>query len=106
MSDEQRLDWLSKYEKQNPTKYLQKFGVVTGKYPALHPLAGQPMSWEYVSPEEALKKLVPSFPIPKPAGIEVEVSEKAKVIETLKFAPSIVEEPVKEPKKRGRKKNV
>lgn len=97
MNDEQKLDWLRSYEKQNPRKYLSKFGKVTGFVPVGQPFAGQPNQWEYVSPEEALKKISPTYAMT--GGLQVEITTKPVVSQELEFAP--------EPDvKRGRKKNV
>lgn len=96
MNDEQKLEWLRSYERQNPRKYLSKFGKVTGFVPAGQPFAGQPNQWEYVSPEEALKKISPTYAMT--GGLQVEIATK-DVKQELDFAP--------EPDvKRGRKKNV
>jgi hypothetical protein len=105
MTDEQRLEWLKLYEKQNPSKYLRKFGVITGRFPAGHPEAGQPCKWDYVPPEEAIKKIVPSFASTS-GGLNVEITEKEKVVQVQEFtAPSQVT--IEDlPKKRGRKPNV
>ena len=86
MNDEQKLEWLRTYERQNPRKYLSKFGKVIGLVPAGQPFAGQPNNWEYVSPEEALKKISPTYVMS--GGLQVEISEKAVVQElTLDEAP-------------------
>lgn len=97
MNDEQKLEWLRSYERQNPRKYLSKFGKVTGFVPVGQPSAGQPNQWEYVSPEEALKKISPTYAMT--GGLQVEISTKPVVSQELEFSP--------EPDvKRGRKKNV
>ena len=97
MNDEQKLEWLRSYERQNPRKYLSKFGKVTGFVPAGQPFAGQPNQWEYVSPEEALKKISPTYAMT--GGLQVEITTKPVVSQELEFSP--------EPDvKRGRKKNV
>ena len=95
MDDNQKLEWLRNYERQNPRKYLTKFGKVTGFIPAGQPFAGQPNNWEYVSPEEALKKISPSYAA-MTGGLKVEISEKAVVTQEL----SMDETPAP---KRGRK---
>lgn len=98
MDDNQKLEWLRTYERQNPRKYLSKFGKITGYVPAGQPFAGQPNAWEYVSPEEALKKISPTYAMT--GGLQVEISEKPVVTQELTFD----EQPIV---KRGRKaKNV
>jgi hypothetical protein len=95
MDDTQKLAWLRNYEQQNPRKYLSKFGKVVGFVPAGQPFAGQPNNWEYVSPEEALKKVSPTYAMT--GGLQVEIATK-----DVKQELSLDEAPVK----RGRKANV
>jgi len=107
MTDEQKLEWLKLYEKQNPVKYLRKFGKVTAKFPPGHPQAGQPSDWDYIPPEEAIKKIAPSFQS-STGGVNVEISEKDKVVQEMEMVtPPAVTPLVEAPVKRGRKpKNV
>jgi len=102
MSDAQKLEWLKTYERQNPAKYLMKYGKVTGTVPMGQPFAGQPNKWDYVAPEEAIKKISPSYAAG--SSLKVEISEKENVKQELDFTP----EPDATPEvKRGRKpKNV
>lgn len=92
MNDDQKLEWLRNYEEQNPRKYLSKFGKVIGFVPAGQPFAGQPNNWEYVSPEEALKKISPTYAMT--GGLKVEISQKTDLEQEFKEAPVV---------KRGRK---
>ena len=98
MDDNQKLEWLRNYERQNPQKYLSKFGKVIGYVPAGQPFAGQPNQWEYVSPEEALKKISPSYA--RMGGLQVEIKKKAVVTQELNMNESVV---AQEAPKRGRK---
>lgn len=89
MNQQQKLEWLHAYKRQNPAKYVQKFGDV--------------------SPDEALKKVKPTFSFGNVLGVKVDVQEKEKVIVTPEFTetPLAKTEPVEEAKpKRGRKPNV
>lgn len=99
MDEQGKLDWLRAYEKQNPAKYLRKYGKVTEKDPM-----GQPIAWDYVPPEEAIKSLKPSFSFSKVLGVKVDVAEKEKVVVEQKFVQTPV--PPQAEVKRGRPKNV
>lgn len=106
MGEQEKLDFLRRYEKQNPQKYLQKYGKVIAK------IDGQPSQWEYVSPEEALKNLKPSPVFGTVFGVSVEVKEKEKVVVEREFIESpvsgvVASAEVSEPTpKRARKTNV
>lgn len=101
MNDDQKLEWLRNYERQNPQKYLSKFGKITGYVPSGQPFQGQPNQWEYVSPEEALKKISPSYA--RLGGLQVEIKEKKVVTQELSMDDEPVGVVAPEVPKRGRK---
>lgn len=76
MSEEGKLEWLRTYERQNPNKYLRKFGKVTQQ-----DSLGQPCEWSYIPPEEAVKNLKPSRSFGNVLGVKVDVQEKDVVVE-------------------------
>jgi len=78
MTDQQKLEWLHLYAKQNPSKYLSKFGTITARFPVGHPFAGQPCKWDYVSPEEALKTISPSFQSMSALKVDIVAKEEVK----------------------------
>lgn len=98
MDEQGKLEWLRAYERQNPAKYLAKYGKVKEK-----DFEGQPVAWDYISPEEAVKTLKRSNTFSSVLGVKVDVKEKDKVIVEQEFieAPASVVAP--EASKRGRK---
>lgn len=101
MDEQGKLDWLRAYERQNPTKYLHKFGKVIAKDGN-----GQPLEWEYVTPEEAVKALKPTRSFGSVLGVKVEVQEKAKVLVEKDFIDAPVGGAIGEVVKKGKKANV